>query len=276
LKEKVTCQRPTQEDLAALKMRVDKGRAIMKKNEHLEPGKYYHIYNCGINSEDLFKITDDYERFLRLFEKYISPIAETYAWVLMKNHFHLMVKIKQNLAYKYSNDDGSYDKEQFNEIKWETVELPVSNADRSGDAVRFERMETCQRPTQEDLAAFEGNLIPKPHLHFSHLFNAYAKYYNKKYKRHGTLFERQFKRKEVDNRKYFRSLVVYIHQNPVHHGFCEHPLDYGWSSYITCISLKPTNINRKEVIGWFDNIGNFKILHENKVKIENIEEYLEF
>jgi putative transposase len=255
----------------------------MQKIEKLYPGKYYHIYNCGINGEDLFRISDDYERFLRLYEKYIEPVAVTYAWVLMKNHFHLMVKIKQCLVYKYSNDDGSFDKEQFNEIKWETVELPVSNicesvsnADRSYDAVRFERNSTCQCPTKEDLTALKINLIPKPYLHFSHLFNAYAKYYNKKYNRHGTLFERQFKRKEIDNRKYFRSLVIYIHQNPVHHGFCEHPLDYSWSSYLTCISLKPTNINREEVIGWFDNMGNFKTLHEKRVEIENIGEYLEF
>ncbi len=249
----------------------------MQKIEKLLPGKYYHIYSCGINGEDLFRNTDDYERFLRLYQKYIEPVAETYAWVLMKNHFHLMVKIKQNVLYKYSNDDGSYNKEHFNEIKWETVELPVSNADRSDDAVRFEEKETCQRPPLAgDLTALKNNLIPEPHLHFSHLFNAYAKYYNKKYNRHGTLFERQFKRKEVDNRKYFRSLVIYIHHNPVHHGFCDHPLDYGWSSYLTCISLKPTSINRKEVIGWFDNVANFKTLHENMVEIENIEDYLEF
>ena len=231
----------------------------MQKTQELIPAKYYHIYNCGINGENLFKITEDYERFMRLYEKYISPIAETYAWVLMKNHFHLMVKIKQNIAYKYSNIDGLYDKGRFNDIKWETVELPLLNLTKSSD-----------------LSAFNSLLIPKPHLHFSHLFNAYAKYYNIKYHRHGTLFERQFKRKMVDNRKYFHALIVYIHQNPVHHGFCEHPLDYGWSSYLTCISVKPTSLNREEVIGWFDNIGNFKALHEKKVEVENIEKYLEF
>jgi len=65
----------------------------MQKTQELIPAKYYHIYNCGINGENLFKITEDYERFMRLYEKYISPIAETYAWVLMKNHFHFLVRI---------------------------------------------------------------------------------------------------------------------------------------------------------------------------------------
>ena len=32
--------------------------------------------------------------FVNLYDKYISPVAKTYAWVLMRNHFHLLVKIK--------------------------------------------------------------------------------------------------------------------------------------------------------------------------------------
>ena len=59
--------------------------------QKLEFGKYYHIYNRGINSCDLFVENENYEHFLRLYEKYINPIVDTYAWVLMKNHFHLLV-----------------------------------------------------------------------------------------------------------------------------------------------------------------------------------------
>lgn len=63
--------------------------------EKLQPGKYYHIYNRGNNREDLFRTAGNYQHFLHLYEKYIVPVAETYAWVLMKNHFHLLVKIKE-------------------------------------------------------------------------------------------------------------------------------------------------------------------------------------
>jgi REP element-mobilizing transposase RayT len=241
----------------------------MQKNELLMPASYYHIYNCGINGENLFREKEDYERFLKLYEKYILPVSDTYAWVLMKNHFHFMVRIRENVGYKYSLEDVGYDKDRFNEVKWETVDLSL-NADRSSMLSGLDDDITCQRP--QDLTA----LKPKPHLHFSHLFNAYAKYFNIKYERHGSLFERPFSRKEIDNIRYYQNLVVYIHQNPVHHGFCEHPLDYGWSSYLTCISIKPTGIKRDVVIGWFDTIGNFKYMHEKVVKIEEIEKYLEF
>jgi REP element-mobilizing transposase RayT len=29
-----------------------------------------------------------------LYEEYIIPVADTYAWVLMKNHFHFLIRIK--------------------------------------------------------------------------------------------------------------------------------------------------------------------------------------
>ena len=60
----------------------------------LESESYYHIYNRGINRCDLFRETNDYRQFLRFYEKYIEPIADTYAWVLMPNHFHLLIRIK--------------------------------------------------------------------------------------------------------------------------------------------------------------------------------------
>ena len=61
----------------------------------LENGKYYHIYNRGNNGIDLFYEIENYKHFLRLYEKYIDPVAETYAWCLMKNHFHILVYIKE-------------------------------------------------------------------------------------------------------------------------------------------------------------------------------------
>ena len=116
--------------------------------------------------------------------------------------------------------------------------------------------------------------MPKPEAHFSHLFNAYAKYFNKKYERHGSLFEKNFKHKNIDNRKYFRQLVMYIHNNPVHHGFVKNPADYPWSSYLTCISLKSTKIKRETIIGWFNDVASFKKMHQGKVDFINIEQWL--
>jgi hypothetical protein len=78
----------------------------------------------------------------------------------------------------------------------------------------------------------------------------------------------------VEDESYLKQLVLYIHNNPVHHGFCCHPLDYGWSSYLTCLSLKPTKLQRNETIGWFDNEANFKYSNDNTIENNQIEAWL--
>jgi hypothetical protein len=53
------------------------------KHEPLTYGNYFHIYNRGNNRCNLFYEADNYEHFLDRYDQYISPVAETYAWVLM-------------------------------------------------------------------------------------------------------------------------------------------------------------------------------------------------
>lgn len=191
----------------------------MQSNEPLQNSNYYHIYNRGINSSFLFKENSNYEHFLRLYEIHIDPIAETFAWCLMKNHFHFLVRIKD-----------------VEEITTEKKILPSQS--------------------------------------FSNLFNAYTKAFNKSNHRHGPMFERPFKRKLIENESYFQNLITYIHNNPVHHNICEHSLEYPWTSYITCLSDKPTKLKRKEVIEMFTDIENFKYVHEQKNNYFAIETFL--
>jgi len=66
----------------------------MSKIEPLKYGKVYHIYNRGVNRMSIFRTERNYEYFLKLYFERIGPIADTYSWVLMKNHFHFMVRIK--------------------------------------------------------------------------------------------------------------------------------------------------------------------------------------
>ena len=60
----------------------------------LEPGVYYHIYNRGVNRTDIFIEERNYAYFMQLYAKYIAPVAETFAYCLMRNHFHLLVRIR--------------------------------------------------------------------------------------------------------------------------------------------------------------------------------------
>ncbi len=67
----------------------------MKSNTSpIQTDTYYHIYNRGINGENLFLTSDNHFYFLKKYSHYISTVAETYAYCLLKNHFHLLVKTK--------------------------------------------------------------------------------------------------------------------------------------------------------------------------------------
>lgn len=43
----------------------------------------------------MFFEDENYHYFLRLYKKYINPVADTFAWCLMKNHFHFLVYLKE-------------------------------------------------------------------------------------------------------------------------------------------------------------------------------------
>lgn len=76
------------------------------KIELLEPGNYYHIYNRGNNRENIFFEHGNYLHFLNLFDKYINLISTTFAYCLLKDHFHFLVRInrEKELAKKFISD----------------------------------------------------------------------------------------------------------------------------------------------------------------------------
>ncbi|MBS1271438.1 MAG: hypothetical protein MAGBODY4_00569 [Candidatus Marinimicrobia bacterium] len=66
----------------------------MTKPIPLEEGNFYHIYNRGNNGEVIFYDEEDYQRFLKKYIQYCYPALDTYAYCLMGNHFHLLVKVR--------------------------------------------------------------------------------------------------------------------------------------------------------------------------------------
>lgn len=63
-----------------------------------EPDGFYHIYNHANGNENIFINDDNYQFFLNKFNLYISPVARTYAYCLMPNHFHFLIQLKERNA----------------------------------------------------------------------------------------------------------------------------------------------------------------------------------
>ena len=220
------------------------------QTEPLKYGEFYHLYNRGTDGCNLFREADNYEYFLGLYDKYISPVAETFAWVLMPNHFHLLIRVKEEAAIEF--------------IPYKSLSGKQTTEREAGD-----------KTPSEVINPDGGSKKYKPENQFSHLFNSYAQAFNKRFGRTGSLFQHPFKRKLILQEKYLKHVILYIHNNPVHHGFCSHPVEYPWSSYLTCVSVKPTKLKRESVLGWFDSQANFRHLHDGKMKVETIERWLE-
>lgn len=178
-----------------------------KYQDPFEKGHYLHIYNRANSNHDLlFYNTDNYKYFLEKYDQYLSSYLDTLAYCLIPNHFHLMVKVTNDMT--------------------------------------------------EDL---NKSIIEQ----FRRFFITYSQAINKQEGRRGSLFQKGFKRKYIEESTYFTQLIFYIHFNPVHHNVSQGLENYRWSSYKSIISNNETKILRDEVLEWFGGKNNFITFHTN-------------
>lgn len=198
------------------------------RNTPIEPNKFYHIYNRGVNGEVIFKSDRNFDYFLtKVFDK-LNPVCEVYAYCLLPNHFHLLVKIKS-------------EKEVESLVK-------VLNLDKAETGLHAPR-----------------NIFSKQ---FSKIFNSYSQAFNKENNRHGALIESPFKRKEIDSGEYLRKVIIYIHRNPQDHEIVDDFKAYHYSSFNIILSENPTFIKGREVIELFDDLENFIMSHYKTIDLE--------
>ncbi|RUA24232.1 MAG: hypothetical protein DSY76_08180 [Bacteroidetes bacterium] len=189
----------------------------------LEPEKYYHLFNHANGSENLFLSSDNYDFFINKYIQHIFPVANTYAYCLMPNHFHFAVQIKPKDQIK------NFINERFpNRIaqKWQ------SNIE---------------------------NFISKQ---FSNLFSSYTQAFNNQHSRMGSLFIPNFSRKVITSDDYMRQLIRYIHYNPAHHGFVSDFRKWKYSSYKSVILKNEHCVKQTDLLDFFNNLDDFIEYHE--------------
>jgi len=195
----------------------------------IEPDCYYHIYNLANGSERMFLSDENYRFFLRKYVEFLNPIVNTYCYCLMPNHFHLLVQIKSE------------------------AELVEFFSARKGKAL----------PTLEELCKLKQKtlslLVSKQ---FANFFSSYTQAFNKQQNRMGSLFMKNFKRIKITDEKYFKKVVHYIHYNPVDAKLMSDPARWEFSSFSTVLSTNETFLKRDELIEWFHDLENFKVVHQ--------------
>lgn len=66
----------------------------MINTENFEFESVYHIFSHVNGKELIFREETNYQFFLKQLDKYITQIADIYAYCLLPNHFHLLLRFK--------------------------------------------------------------------------------------------------------------------------------------------------------------------------------------
>ncbi|WP_163400207.1 transposase [Flavobacterium fluviatile] len=83
------------------------------KLEVLQKDCYYHIYNRGINGTTVFENEANKLYFLKQLAKYSTDKISIFAYCLMTNHFHLIIRLnseEKEVTQAFSNLFNSYAK----------------------------------------------------------------------------------------------------------------------------------------------------------------------
>src|SRR5690606_5544701 len=99
---------------------------------------------------------------------------------------------------------------------------------------------------------------------FSNLFNAYSKAINKAYQRRGSLFQDRFKRIEIKDEHYIKTLILYIHLNPLNHGIVKDFTTYNHSSFTSLASGNISFLKSEDIYNLFGGRENFIITHHQR------------
>jgi putative transposase len=220
---------------------------MQNKYENLTPDSSCHIYNRANGNEQMFKSNENYRYFLEKYIEYIHPIADTFCYCLMPNHFHFLIRVKSKKELQTFFDEQLKDYRGFKSLleplpKFETLE---------GVAAEIKP----RKPIE--------SLISKQ---FSNFFSGYTQAFNKQHGRMGSLFMKNFKRKKIDTSTYLIQLIKYIHHNPLEAKLSSHLEDWPYSSYLQIISsTAPSFLKREELLNWVDGADNFKYIHTQQI-----------
>ena len=204
----------------------------MAKTEHyytqFETGHFYHVYNRAVDKKSMFHNDENFEFFLKRYDQYLSPVIDTYAYCLLQNHFHLLIRVKEDIGD--ARDLTTFQK--------------LSNL--SGD-----------NPVHHVVSH-----------QFRKFFQSYAMAFNKQQERVGTLFQTPFKRALITDDSYFTQLIYYIHANPQNHHIVDDFKKWKWSSYNSILLDKPTKLKKQEVLAWFGGKEPYLDFHSSLQQIK--------
>lgn len=202
---------------------------------YIENG-FYHVYNRGVEKRNIFLDEQDYQVFLSYLKIYLIPNVEVISAINKNN----------NLDY----EDKNTKIHRLNELNNYSEKIKLICYVLMPNHFHLE----LQQIGKKDI----GNFMQS-------LFTKYTVYFNKKYKRVGSLFQGRYKAVLIFGKEYLINLSKYIHLNPFKILAQDQSLEsYPWSSY-------PAYIQNIE-IKWLKKDSILSYLRESKISYKNFVE----
>jgi putative transposase len=181
---------------------------------YVEKG-YYHIYNRGVAKQNIFNDSQDYKFFLCYIKEALSPSK------------------KEEVSFSLRGRT------------FKALKRPVRNFNQTISLIAYCLMPNhfhllLQQIEKRSMTSFMRSVITR-----------YAKYFNKKYDRIGTICQGKFKAVLIENDRYLLHLSRYIHLNPSEY---TKDITKAYSSYADYIYLRKTKwIKPDIVLKFFEN-----------------------
>ncbi len=169
-----------------------------KRREILTTGEIYHVFNRSVGKEEILRKIRNLDRALSLLEFYRYP---------QKLRYSFFKRLQKESKIQYLS-------------KYKTLKPIVELYSFALMPSHFHLLlrQTVNKGIEKFLSNFQ---------------NSYAKYYNTKYQRGGSLFQKPFKAKRLKSDEEFLHVSRYIHLNPVTSFLIKYSdlRTYPWTSY---------------------------------------------
>ncbi len=190
-------------------------------------GEIYHIFNRSVARQPIFLTIKDFNRAIECIKFYQHG----------------------NLPMRFSHYNR-LPKEQKNRMSKQIQSYPQI----------VEILSFCLIPNHVHFLL--KGLTEKGAIQFmSNFQNSYAKYFNLRTNRSGTLFQAMFKAVRIETDEQLIHVSRYIHLNPVTAYIVNNIEDlenYPWSSYQDYLNSVPCFISKQLILSFFKDISTFK------------------
>ena len=169
-----------------------------------------------------------FRKLMRRLERFSG--VEVLTYVVMGNHFHLLLRVPERLKFLQRFKKGSR-LEQEDRL-FEHLKLLYSKAYLTQLKAELEVMteKGMEELYEKTIQGYLDRLCSLKHF-MKELKERFSRWFNKRHGRRGTLWQDRYRSVLVEDGEALRTMAAYIDLNPVRAGLVTDPKDYRWCGY---------------------------------------------